>query len=269
MSFTKDQWVGIKEHCEAVGLEFISSPFSIAAVELLEELEVKRYKIGSGETSNYLMLERIAQTGKPIILSSGMSSFDELKATVDFLKPFGNDLTVLQCTTSYPTSAENVGLNVIPELINKFKDQKVGFSDHSGLIYPCIAATTLGAKVIEFHVVFDKRMFGPDAKSSLTIDEVSKLVKGVRFIETAMEHPIDKNDLTPYNDLKNIFEKSLAVNKDLPSGHLISKEDLEAKKPSGKGISAKDFDKVIGKQLSAVKKAYDFLNYEDLIAGDE
>ena len=269
MSFTKAQWVGIKEHCETVGLEFISSPFSIAAVDLLEEVGVKRYKIGSGETTNLLMLERIAQTGKPIILSSGMSSFEELQATVDFLKPFGNDLTVLQCTTAYPTAAENVGLNVISELKQLFGDLKIGFSDHSALIYPCIAAATLGAEVLEFHAVFDKRMFGPDAKSSLTIDEISDLVKGVRFIETAMENPIDKNDLSPFTGLKNIFEKSLAVNKDLKKGDVLQKEDLEAKKPSGKGISAKEFNKVLGKKLSVSKKKYDFLNNNDIIGGDE
>ncbi|MBL4708658.1 MAG: N-acetylneuraminate synthase family protein [Flavobacteriales bacterium] len=269
MSFSKQQWIEIKMHCEEVGLEFISSPFSIAAVDLLEELGVKRYKIGSGETSNLLMLEEIAKTGKPIILSSGMSSYDELQATVDFLKPFGNELTILQCTTAYPTSAENVGLNVITELKSKFKELKIGFSDHSGLIYPCIAAATLGAEVLEFHVVFDQRMFGPDAKSSLSIDEVSELVKGVRFIETAVNNPVNKNDLTPYVELKNIFEKSLAVNKKLAKGHCLTKADLEAKKPSGKGIAARDFNKVIGMQLQEEKEAYSFLNLSDLIGGNE
>jgi N-acetylneuraminate synthase len=269
MSFTKEQWFEIKEHCENVGLEFISSPFSLAAVDLLEELGVKRYKIGSGETNNLLMLEKIALTGKPIILSSGMSSFQELQATVDFLKPFGNDLTLMQCTTAYPTSEENIGLNVITELKLRFKDLKVGFSDHSGLIYPCISAATLGAEVLEFHVVFDKRMFGPDAKSSLTIDEVSELVKGVHFIEKTLANPIDKNDLSPYIGLKNIFEKSLAVNKGLPIGHIITKDDLEAKKPSGKGVSASEFNKLIGLELLVEKKEYDFLNLSDLKNGDE
>mgnify|MGYP000300710275 CR=1 FL=1 len=117
MSFTAQQWIEIKQHCDEVGLEFLSSPFSMAAVELLETLGVARYKIGSGEVSNFLMLERIAETGKPIILSSGMSSLDELQATVDFLKPYGNELSLLQCTTSYPTSPENIGLNVILEFI--------------------------------------------------------------------------------------------------------------------------------------------------------
>lgn len=264
MSFTAAQWQEIKTHCEDAGLEFMSSPFSMAAVELLESIGMKRWKIGSGEVNNRLMLERIAQTGKPIILSSGMSSLDELQATVDFLTPFGNELSVLQCTTSYPTSPENVGLNVIPELAARFPNLTVGFSDHSGTIYPGIAAVTLGAKILEFHTVFDHRMFGPDAASSLTIDGVAELVKGVRYIETALANPINKNDTAPYTQLKGMFEKSLAVNRDLPAGHVLTQADLESKKPAGQGIAASDFTTVLGKALTTGKSKYDFLLPTDL-----
>lgn len=263
MEFTKEQWKGIKEHCDQVGLEFISSPFSIAAVNLLEEIGVKRYKIGSGEVSNFLMLERIAQTGKEIIVSSGMSSFEELDDTVNFLKEKGCTYSILQCTTQYPTSAENVGFNVLAELKQRYQ-VKVGFSDHSAEIFPCLSAVTLGAEIIEFHAIFDKRMFGPDTKSSLTIDEISQLVRGVRYIETAHNNPIDKNNIEKYKDLKRIFEKSLAVNKDLPKGHILQLEDLESKKPADKGISAKDYKQVIGKKISREIKAYEFLNFTDI-----
>ena len=265
MSFTEAQWVEIKQHCEETGLEFLSSPFSMAAVELLERVGVQRYKIGSGEVSNFLMLERIAATGKPIILSSGMSSFEELEKTVEFLRPFGNDLSVLQCTTAYPTGPKNVGLNVIAELQARFPELPIGFSDHSGTIYPCIAATAMGAQVLEFHAVFDKRMFGPDAKSSLTIDQIAELVQGVRYLETARQHPVDKNDTSAYTELKGIFEKSLAVNKDLPAGHVLTKADLESKKPSGAGIPAQNFESVLGKALNTAKSQYDFLHATDLL----
>lgn len=264
MSFTKEQWDGIKEHCEKVGLEFMSSPFSQAAVDLLEELDVKRYKIGSGEVNNFLMLEKIAKTGKPIILSSGMSSFAELDLAVNFLKPFGNDLTVLQCTTSYPTPPERVGLNVITELKQRYPDLKIGLSEHTSKIYTGIAAATLGAEVLEFHAVFDRRIFGPDAKSSLTIDEIKDMVEGVRFVETMQAHPIDKSDNSAYADLKKIFEKTLAVNKDLPKGAVLRFEDLEAKKPAEMGISAGEFRGVIGKRLKMDKEKYSFLRLEDL-----
>lgn len=264
MSFTLEQWHGIKKHCDEVGLEFMSSPFSQAAVDLLEEVGVQRYKIGSGEVTNFLILEKIAKTGKPIILSSGMSSFAELDEAVQFITSFGNDLTVMQCTTSYPTPAEKVGLNVIPELIQRFPNATIGLSEHTGKIYSCIAATALGAKALEFHAVFDRRMFGPDATSSLTIDEITQLVEGVRSIEASLNNPIDKTDNSEYSSLKKIFEKTLAVNKDLIAGHVLSFNDLEAKKPAKQGISATEFRNVIGKTLKVEKTKYDFLEWKDL-----
>lgn len=264
MSFTKAQWVGIKKHCEEVGLEFMSSPFSQAAVDLLEEIGVNRYKIGSGEVNNFLMLEKIAKTGKPIILSSGMSSFAEVDEAVNFLKPFGNDLTILQCTTSYPTPPERVGLNVISELKNRYPNLKVGLSEHTAKIYTGIAAVALGAQVLEFHVVFDRRIFGPDAASSLTIDETKDLVEGVRFLEKSLSNPIDKNQNSQYSELKKIFEKTLAVNKDLPEGSILKFEDLEAKKPANQGVSAADFRDVIGRKLKNTKRKYEFLKKDDI-----
>lgn len=265
MSFTKEQWIGIKKHCEEVGLEFMSSPFSQAAVDLLEEIGITRYKIGSGEVSNFLMLEKIAKTGKPIILSSGMSSFAELDLAVNFLKPYGNDLTILQCTTSYPTPPERVGLNVISELKQHYPDLKIGLSEHTSKIYTGIAAVALGAEVLEFHAVFDRRIFGPDAASSLTIDEVKELVNGVRFLEKIQAHPIDKNDNSVFSDLKKIFEKTLAVNKDLKAGTVLKFEDLEAKKPAEQGISAAEFRGVIGRKLNKDLTKYSFLKEEDLV----
>jgi len=264
MEFNLEQWKGIKKHCDEVGLEFISSPFSNMAVDWLEEVGVQKYKIGSGEVSNYLMLEKIARTGKDIILSSGMSSFAELDDSINFLRPFGNKLSVLQCTTKYPTNAEDIGLNIISELKERY-NLTVGLSDHSSTIYPSLAAVSLGAEILEFHVVFDKKMFGPDSKSSLTIDEVKQLVEGVSFIEKSLKNKIDKTDNSNFKELKNIFEKSLAVNKDLKKGDIISFDDLEAKKPSGYGISAKEYKKVLGKKINKSMKKWDFLEVGNLL----
>ncbi|GAB1309282.1 N-acetylneuraminate synthase [Urechidicola sp. KH5] len=263
MEFSLDEWKEIKQHCDEVGLEFMSSPFSNAAVDLLEEVGVRRYKIGSGEVNNFLLLEKVAQTGKPIIISSGMSSFEELDKTVAFLKKRGANFSVLQCTTSYPTQPKQYGLNVIQELKERYH-VSIGFSDHSSDISTCIAATALGAELIEFHVVFDKTMFGPDAKSSLTIKEVKKLVNSVKKVSIALENPIDKSDNSKFKDLKAIFEKSLAINKDLEKGHVLTFSDLESKKPKGYGILANEFKDVIGKKLIEDMKQWDFLNYKDL-----
>lgn len=263
MSFTLQQWKEIKAHCDEVGLEFLCSPFSNLAVDWLEEIGVKQYKIGSGEVNNFLILEKIAKTGKHIILSSGMSSFEELDKTIAFLKEKKATYSILQCTTSYPTKAEQFGLNVIQELKDKYK-VKVGFSDHSAKIETCIAATALGAEILEFHVVFDRRQFGPDSKSSLTIDETTQLVTAVRTIKIALDNPIDKSNNESFTALKQIFEKSLAINKSLPKGHTITFEDLEAKKPKGYGIDASKFRDIIGKKLIFDKNQWDFLNEEDV-----
>jgi len=264
MEFTLGQWIDIKQHCDEVGLEFISSPFSNLAVDWLEEIGVNKYKIGSGEISNFLMLEKIAKTKKEIILSSGMSNYMELDETVNFLKNFGNNLSILQCTTKYPTSAEDIGLNVITELKSRY-NIPVGLSDHSGKIYPSLSAVSLGAEIIEFHVTFDKRMFGPDSQSSLDINEVIDVVEGIRFIEKSLNNKINKFSNNEYSSLKKIFEKSLAVNRDMKKGETITFNTLEAKKPYGYGIPAKDYKSVIGKKLNKDLKKWDFLNKGDLI----
>jgi N-acetylneuraminate synthase len=264
MSFTEEQWRGLKEHCEDCGLEFLASPFSQAAVDLLESLGVQRYKIGSGEVTNHLMLERIAQTRKPIILSSGMSSYAELDAAVALAQSCGNELTVMQCTTAYPTPPEQVGLNVIAELRQRYPTAKVGLSDHSGTIYPSLAAAALGADALEFHVVFDRRIFGPDATSSLHIDEVRQLVQGVRAIETMLTNPVNKNNVSAFGELKRMFGKSLAVRRNLARGDVIAFDDLETKKPSELGIPAALFSEVVGKRLKCPKAKGEFLSYEDI-----
>ncbi|WP_341220833.1 N-acetylneuraminate synthase family protein [Polaribacter atrinae] len=264
MEFTLEQWKGLKEHCDEKGIEFMSSPFSNAAVDLLELVGVQRYKIGSGEVNNFVLLEKIAQTGKPVIISSGMSSFEELDKTVAFLKNRKVDYSILQCTTAYPTAPKQYGLNVIEELKNRY-NVPVGFSDHSSSIESCIAATALGAEILEFHVVFDKEMFGPDAKSSLTFKETTQMVKAVKNIQIALNHPVDKKNNSQFTELKQIFEKSLAVNKNLKVGHILTFSDLETKKPKGYGILASEYEKVIGKKLNKDLNQWSFLNYKDLI----
>jgi N,N'-diacetyllegionaminate synthase len=264
MNFTLDQWIHIKEHCDQVGLDFICSPFSNLAVDWLEKIGVKYYKIGSGEVNNFLLLEKIAKTQKPIILSSGMSNYEELDKTVAFLINKKATFSILQCTTSYPTEPEQYGLNVISELKDRY-NVKIGFSDHSAKIATSIAAVALGAEILEFHVVFDKKMFGPDSKSSLTIDEVKELIIAVRDIKTAIESSVNKNDNTKYLTLKTIFEKSLAINKNLLKNHVITFDDLESKKPKGFGISAINFEDVIGKKITKDMNQWDFLTENDYV----
>jgi N,N'-diacetyllegionaminate synthase len=263
MEFTLDQWRGIKEHCEEKGMEFICSPFSNAAVDALEELGVSKYKIGSGEVNNFLLLEKICKTGKTVLLSSGMSSYQELTESIDFVKSFGNELILFQCTTAYPTAASEWGLNVISELKNRY-NLPTGFSDHSGGITACIAAAAMGAEYFEFHAVFDKRLFGPDAKASLTIEEIKSLCDALEDVSQSLSSPVDKADNSKFKQLKGIFEKSLALNKGLKAGDTISFSDLEGKKPKGMGINASQFRDVIGKKLTCDLSEWSFIKDEDI-----
>ncbi|MBP8157600.1 MAG: N-acetylneuraminate synthase family protein [Flavobacterium sp.] len=263
MEFTQEQWREIKQHCDEVGLDFICSPFSNLAVDWLEEVGVHTYKVGSGEVNNFLLLEKITQTGKPIIISSGMSSYDELDNTIAFLNSKKAKFSVLQCTTAYPTKPEQFGLQVIAELKERY-NVPVGFSDHSAKVATGIAAVALGAEILEFHVVFHRSLFGPDAVASLTLEETKQLVESVTDIYSAQNSSLNKKNNESFQELKAIFEKSLAINKNLPKGHVLTFNDLESKKPKGYGISAADFQKVIGRKLNVNMSQWDFLNEEDL-----
>jgi N,N'-diacetyllegionaminate synthase len=263
MELTTAQWSEVKAHCETAGLEFISSPFSCKAVEVLEEAAVDRYKIGSGEVTNLLLLNTIAATGKPVILSSGMSSLEELDAAVNIFKEKNVEVAVLQCTTAYPTQPDQWGLHIIKQLKDRYSIP-AGLSDHSGDIVACLAATALGADILEFHVVFDKRMFGPDAKASIEIDEVERLVNGVRQIRASLNNRFCKNgQVENMSGMKQLFGKSLCVNKSLPVNHTITLSDLEAKKPAGYGIAPSEYQSIIGRRLKKSLGQWEFLNHQD------
>jgi N,N'-diacetyllegionaminate synthase len=262
MEFTPEQWAGIKQHCEDVGLEFVSSPFSMEAVDLLDSLGVKRFKIGSGEVENFLMLEHIAKTGKDIWLSSGMSSEIEIQETLDLLVPYKNQISLFQCTTEYPTQPNSWGLNVISEWKNRF-NLPIGFSDHSGDIYACLSAAVLGAELLEFHIVFDKQMFGPDTRASLDLKQTAQLILGLKQIQTALDNPVDKNKVDNYKSNKVLFGKTLAARINIPHGSEIAVEYLESKKPGNCGISARHYKSIIGKKVFNDIQKGAFLTYED------
>jgi N-acetylneuraminate synthase len=257
------EWRRIKERCEALGVEFLATPFSNAAVDLLEEVGVQRYKIGSGDVTNLLMLERIARTGKEVILSTGLGSLDEFDVATALLRSRGNPFAVLQCTTRYPAAPEDIGLAWLARFRERY-GCPVGLSDHSGTIYAGLGAVALGAVAVEAHVTFDRRMFGPDANASLTVDEFASLVVGIRFMEKARNLGPDKSLDDDKRELRRMFGKSMAVNHDLPAGHVLTFEDLEGKKPADAGIEVNSYIDTVGKKLKKYKKRGDFLTREDI-----
>lgn len=263
MEFTEEQWRGLAEHANERGLIFLSSAFSPEAVELLERVGVPAWKVGAGEVSNLPLLAKMARTGKPMILSSGMSDWTELDAAVNCVRENGASVAVLQCTTAYPCPPEKLGLNVIAELRERYKCP-VGLSDHSGAIYAGLAAVTLGAKMIEVHVAFSRECFGPDVIASITTPELKQLVEGVRFIERALAAPVDKRAMAEeMTELRKVFGKSVVAARDLNAGERIAAEDIAFKKP-GSGIPAASLNEVINRRLKRAVAANTMLSEDDL-----
>ncbi|MEU0940962.1 N-acetylneuraminate synthase family protein [Embleya sp. NPDC005971] len=249
MEFTAQGWAGLRRHTEDRGLAFLSSPFSLEAVELLRRVGVAAWKVASGEVTNVQLLEAVARTGRPVMLSSGMSSWAELDGAVERLRGAGaGPLAVLQCTSAYPTAPDRLGLNVLGRIRERY-DCPTGLSDHSGTIYPSLASVALGGRVVEVHVTLSREMFGPDVPASVTSDELRTLVDGVRYIDAALAAPVDKDavavELAP---LRTIFGRSLVVRRPLPAGHVLTAGDLSAKKPGG-GIPPERLEEILGSRL--------------------
>lgn len=263
MEFTREEWAGLKAHSEKIGLDFIVSPFSMAAVGILEELGVAKFKVGSGETDNYLMLDKLAATGKELLISTGMSSWTELDELTKRLHALNARFSLLQCTTAYPTEPDEWGLNAIAELKRRYQ-VTAGYSDHSGSIFACLAAAVLGAEILEFHITFNRRIQSPDTSSSITIEQAKVLVAGIREIGRALTSEADKYCNVRFSHLKMLFGKSLAVNKSMREGQRISEHDLESRKPAGHGIPPKHYLQVLGKTLTRDMEQWDFLTENDV-----
>jgi N,N'-diacetyllegionaminate synthase len=262
MEFTEPQWAGLKNHAEEKGLIFLSSPFSNEAVELLTRIDIDAWKIASGELGNYPMLEKIFQTNKPIIVSSGMSNLGELDELVGNIKSRNIPLAVLQCTSSYPTPPEKVGLNVMLEFKERY-GCPAGLSDHSGTIFPGLAGAALGMNILEVHLALSKEMFGPDVIASVDSSELRILVDGIRFIEKMIRNPVTKNEMAGnMQPLRDLFTKSIVAASDIEQGTVLGMQHLAFKKP-GTGLPASAYKKLIGKTLNKRVSYNHFFKEED------
>jgi N,N'-diacetyllegionaminate synthase len=261
MEFTEPQWLGLREHAADRGLLFLSSPFSLEAVALLRRVGVDAWKVASGEVTNLDLIRDLAGDGREVLLSSGMSTWHELGAAVDVCRAAGAPVTVLQCNTAYPCPPEKVGLNVLGEMRDRF-GCPVGLSDHSGTIFPALAAVTLGAAVIEVHVTLSRRAFGPDVVASITDDELAELVRGVRYVEQALAHPLDKDEeAQQLGEMRSIFTKSVVARHALPPGHVLAIHDLAAKKP-GTGVPAAELGGFVGRRLTTAVAPDEMLTWD-------
>ncbi len=235
------------QYCQHKGIQFLSSPFDLESIDILDRLGLKTFKIPSGEITNLPYLRKLGALNKRLILSTGMADLGEIEDALNVLTesgtPFGN-ITVLHCNTEYPTPFEDVNLRAMLTIRNAFPGISVGYSDHTNGIEVAIAAVALGAAVIEKHFTLDRNLPGPDHKASLEPYELKSMVQAIRNIEKALGNDIKRPSPSEVKN-KPIARKSLVATQPIKTGELFSADNITAKRP-GTGISPMRWDEVLG-----------------------
>jgi N,N'-diacetyllegionaminate synthase len=234
--------------CTERNIEFFSTAFDVESIDLLVRLGQAKFKIPSGEITNLPYLRHMGKFGKPIIMSTGMANLSDIEAAIDQLELSGtrrDQITLLHCTTEYPTPMDEVNLSAMQSLQKTF-GVSVGYSDHTRGIEVAIAAVSLGARVIEKHFTLDRSLPGPDHKASLEPDELAAMICAIRNIELAMGDGVKR--LTP-SEIKNkpVVRKSLVASREIKAGECFSSDNLTVKRP-GTGVSPMLWDEIIGKK---------------------
>jgi N-acetylneuraminate synthase len=261
MELTLEDHQRLKRFAEERDLVFFSSPFSIEAVGLLEEVGVPAYKIASGEVTNPPLLRAVAATGKPVLLSTGMSGIEDVDRAVELLDAYGSEIAVLQCTSAYPCPPEDVNLRAMVAFADRY-NRPVGLSDHTPDVYTSVAAVALGAACIEKHFTLSRRLYGPDHHASLEPDDLRRLVDGVRQVERALGDGLKERD-PGLDPVRATFEKSVVSRTDIPEGTTIEAEMLTTKRP-GSGIPAMRLAEVIGRRAARRIAANQLIEAADL-----
>ena len=244
-----EQFRSIQQYCKEKGIMFLSTPFDLESIDFLEEIGIPFWKIPSGEITNLPYLEKIAGTGKDIILSTGMCTMDEIESALSVLRKNGaGQVTLLHCNTEYPTPIEDVNLHAMRRMKEVFR-VPVGYSDHTAGIEIPIAAAALGASVIEKHFTLDKNMEGPDHKASLEPEELKQMVASIRNIEKAMGSGEKKPSPSEKKNI-SIARKSIVAKRDIKKGEKLTADNLSVKRP-GDGISPMRWYEIVG--TAAVK----------------
>jgi N,N'-diacetyllegionaminate synthase len=251
-------------HCKKRKIKFLSTAFDHESLDLLRSLDLDLFKIPSGEITNLPYLRKVASLKKPVIVSTGMCTMDEIKEAVKILVDGGvprKEITVLHCTTAYPTPMQDVNLKAMVSIQNEL-NISIGYSDHTAGIEVSIAAVALGATIIEKHFTTDRNLPGPDHKASLEPDELKNMVASIRNIEIALGDGEKKATMIETQNMK-VARKSIHLNKTISKGSVITESDLEMLRP-GDGISPMELEKVVGKKIRRDLSAGSKLAWEDL-----
>jgi len=245
-ALTEDEEIKLKQYVESKNMIFLSTPFSRAAANRLQEMGVKAFKIGSGECNNYPLIEHIASFNKPIILSTGMNDINSIRPAVEIIRDANIEFALLHCTSMYPTPYSFVRLRALNELQIEFPDAILGLSDHSIGNYTSFAAVALGANIIEKHFVSDKNWVGPDVPISITPIELEDLIKGSNAIFKSIGG--EKIVLKEEGPTIDFAYSSVVSISNIRAGEKFSNKNIWVKRPGTGEILATDFQKVLGKK---------------------
>lgn len=263
LELSRDDFYYLKQYCESSGIDFLATPFDDGSVGDLEKLEVPCYKIGSGDITNMPLLNCVARTGKPVILSTGMSNLGEIEEAINWLQKAGSgDITLLHCTSNYPTAYYEVNMLAMKTLKQRF-DLPVGYSDHTIGSEISVMAVAMGATIIEKHITLDRDMEGPDHAASLETKDLPALVDAIRHVEEAFGSG-EKARQACEEGTAIAARKSLVSSRAIPKGTVISDVDMAVKRP-GLGIPPKMLESLIGKVSTRDIKADELLSYKDLM----
>lgn len=245
LELTDEEHFEVYKHAKEKGLEFVETLCAIGTLSLLKLFTPDRLKVASRDLTNLPLLHALAETKIPIILSTGMSGQKELDDALDIITPFHSNISILHCTSEYPTSPKNINLNTIPWLKKNYPDYTIGFSDHTIGISAPVAAIALGAEIIEKHVTIDRRMKGTDQAGSLGPDGVNRMVRDIRIMEMGLgvEDMIVPESI---QKAKNKLERSIASKRLIKKGEIITIDDIHLLSP-GDGFKWSEKDKIIGK----------------------
>ncbi|MDR1522250.1 MAG: N-acetylneuraminate synthase [Streptococcaceae bacterium] len=241
---TFDEFIELKAYCDKQDILFISTPFDLDSIEFLNNLNIKFWKIPSGEITNLPYLIKIAETHKPVILSTGMSTMEEIAETIQILRKYGTkDIKLLHCNTEYPTLFEDVNLKAMLTMKERF-GLEVGYSDHTKGIEVSIAAVAMGATVIEKHFTIDKIIEGPDHKASLSPEKLKEMVHLIKNIEKAMGTGEKQPSQSEFKNI-DVIRKSIVADKGIKKGEIFTEKNITTKRP-GNGISPMKWFEILG-----------------------
>lgn len=262
LEFGLDEYLELQEYCKELDLIFFATPFDLPSVDFLEKLNIPLYKIASADVKSTPLLRHLASTGKPIILSTGGSTMEDVQYAHDVITESNPNLGILQCTAAYPCEPEEMNLNVIQTYRDKFSDKVIGLSDHQNGIGMAMVAFTLGARIIEKHFTMDRTWKGTDHSFSLEPQGLSKLVRDLNRARIALGD--GKKEMID-NEVKPLYKmgKKLVAAQNLEKGQIISENDITIKSPND-GLSPSEWDNVIGLKLARNLKRDENISFDDL-----